>query len=990
MALCPSCGQVNPEGFRFCGACGRPLRVDAGAGVRKTVTIVFCDIAGSTALGESMDPEALRAVLARYFERVKGIVELHGGTVEKFIGDAVMAVFGLPFAHEDDALRAVRAALEMQAAMPELGVAARIGVNSGEVVSGTGERLAVGDAVNVAARLEQAARPGEVLIGEETFAFVEGAAVVEHVEPLEIKGKAEPVEALRLLSVRDAPQRGHELPFVGRERELALVRETWRRVCHDRCCELVTIVGEAGIGKSRLVAESLRDIEATPVQGRCLPYGNGITYWPVVEVLKQLRLVPDDARVATAIRSLLGESDARIGSEELAWAVRKTLEQAAGTKPLVVVFDDIHHGEETFLDLIEHVALLSAGEPILLLCMARPELTERRPSWPVGLQLEPLSDEQMEELTKPASLALRPQIVRAAGGNPLFVSEMLALTGAFHVPPTLQALLAARLDQLEPAERRVLESGAVEGETFHRSAVQALAPDQPQLSHHLAALVRMGLIRPDKPQIPGEDAFRFRHLLIRDAAYEALPKAVRADLHERFAGWLGDRGGSLVELDDLLGYHLEQAVRYRDELGVPTDIERRDAARHHLVAAGRTAFAREDHVAAISMLERAVALRPEPPDVGLELELVHALVAGGRYVDALSRADALAKRAGAVGNVVGELGARIKAGGLRVFLEPEGATDELATLLERALPQLEAAGDDGLLCHAYESLGGVWNMRMQYDRAGEAYDRAAAHAARAGLPYSFIGWRSLLRLWGTWPVARWLAWQEEQEDQRDSGLRIDHAHALAMLGRIDEAREELTRVQADLADRGASARQAGIGMKVLILELHGGDPEAALAAGRTSCEALERLGESSALSSLCGLLAQACYQTGRLDEVDGWATRAASLGATDDVLTQILWRLARAKVLARRGSHVDAESLAGEAVALADKTELPDMQGNAYADLAEVLSLAGHFEEARAALEEALDRYERKGEPVMAKRIRERLAALGNRHAVRRPATVGR
>ena len=760
MALCPSCGQVNPEGFRFCGACGRLLRVDAGAGVRKTVTIVFCDVVGSTALGESMDPEALRAVLDRYFERVKGIVELHGGTVEKFIGDAVQAVFGLPFAHEDDALRAVRAALEMQAAMPELGVAARIGVNSGEVVSGTGERLAVGDAVNVAARLEQAARPGEVLIGEQTFAFVEGAAVVEQVEPLELKGKAEPVQALRLLGVRDAPQRGHELPFVGRERELALVREAWRRVCHDRCCELVTIVGEAGIGKSRLAAESLRDIEATVVQGRCLPYGNGITYWPVVEVLKQLRLVPDDARVAAAIRSLLGESDARIGSEELAWAVRKTLEQAAGTRPLVVVFDDIHHGEEVFLDLIEHVALLSSGAPILLFCLARPELTERRPSWPVALQLEPLSDEQVEELTKPALLALRPQIVRAAGGNPLFVSEMLALTGTFRVPPTLQALLAARLDQLEPTERRVLERGAVEGEIFHRSAVQALAADQPQLSHHLAALVRKGLIRPDKPQIAGEDAFRFRHLLIRDAAYEALPKAVRADLHERFAGWLGDRGGSLVELDELLGYHLEQAVRYRDELGTPAEIERRDAARHHLVAAGRTAFAREDHVAAISMLERAVGLRPEPPDVGLELELVHALAEGGRLVDALARADALADRAGAVGNLVGELAARIKAGALRIHLEPEGATDELATLLERALPQLEAAGDDSLLCHAYESHGGVWNMRLQYGPGGRRVRprrrscrprRSPLQLPRPAVPVASLGHvadRSLPRLAG--------------------------------------------------------------------------------------------------------------------------------------------------------------------------------------------------------------------------------------------------
>jgi len=825
-----------------------------------------------------------------------------------------------------------------------------------------------------------------VLVGERTLALVEDAAVVELVGPLDVKGKGERIPAWRLLEVHDLPKRGQELPFVGRKPELAVLGDAWRRVLGDRCCELVTIVGEAGIGKSRLVAEWLRGLEARVVQGRCLPYGRGITYWPVVEVLRQLGLVPEDARVATGIRSLLGESEARVGSEELAWAVRKTLEQAAAGEPLMVVFDDIHHGEETFLDLIEHVALLSSGASILLLCMARPELTERRPSWPVALRLEPLSDEQVEKLIRPASLSLRPQIVRAAGGNPLFVSEMLALRGGFQVPPTLQALLAARLDQLEPAERRVLECGAVEGEIFHRSAVHALAPDQPQLSHQLASLVRKGLIRPAMPQIEEEDAFRFRHLLIRDAAYDALPKAVRSDLHGLFASWLGDRGRGLIQLDELLGYHLEQSVRYRDQLGMPTENELREQARQHLTAAGRTAFAREDHVAAISLLERAVGLRPEPPDVGLELELVLALARGGRFVDALARADALAERAAAVGNHAGVLAARIQAVVLRAHLEPKGATDEVATLLEHALPQLEAVGDDALLCHAYASLGEVWNARLQFDRAAAAYDRAAAHAARADLPYSFLASRSTFRLWGTWPVARWLAWHDEQEDQHDSGLRIDHAHALAMLGRIDEAREELASVQADLAERGASYRLAGIGMKALILELHGGDPEAALTAARTSYEQLERLGDSGGLLVLCALLAHACYETGRLDEAAGWATRAAALGALDAVFTQIDWRRARAKLLARRGNHLDAETLAREAVALADKTESPHDQGKAYADLAEVLSLAGNSEQARTALQQALARYERKGEFVMASRIRERLADLDSRHALGQPA----
>ena len=339
---------------------------------RKTVTVLFCDVTGSTALGESVDPEALRALLARYFERMKAIVERHQGRVEKFIGDAVMAVFGVPTAHEDDALRAVRAAAEMRDALPELGVQARIGLTTGVVVTDTEERLATGDAVNVAARLEQAAEPGEVLIGEPTLALVREAVDVEPVAPLELKGKTEPVAAHRLLRVHEVPERRHETEFVGRERELALVRDAWERAGSEQRCQLVTIVGDAGVGKSRLVAEAIAPLGAMVVRGRCLPYGEGITYWPVVEVLKQLDTLPPDAGAASAISSLLGTADTTASAEEIAWAFRKTLEHAAAQDPLVVVFDDVHAGEETFLDLIEHVALLSSGSPILLLCMAPP------------------------------------------------------------------------------------------------------------------------------------------------------------------------------------------------------------------------------------------------------------------------------------------------------------------------------------------------------------------------------------------------------------------------------------------------------------------------------------------------------------------------------------------------------------------------------------------------------------------------------------------
>jgi len=345
---------------------------------------------------------------------MKAIVESHGGTVEKFIGDAVMAVFGVPQVHEDDALRACRAAIEMRDALPELRVQARIGLTTGEVVTGTEERLATGDAVNTAARLEQAAQPGEILIGEPALLLVRGAVEAEPVEALALKGKAEPVPAYLLVSLLSTPIRSHQARFVGRERELALVHAGWERARSETRCELITVVGEAGVGKSRLVAEALPLIDSRVVGGRCLPYGEGITYWPVVEVLKQLGTLPSDPAAAASIRALLGERDESAGAEEIAWAFRKLLEEQA---PLVVLFDDIQWGEESFLDLVEAAALLTRDAPLLLLCMARPELIERRPSWAAPIRLDPLAVEEADELL-PGSFDddLRVRIARAAGG----------------------------------------------------------------------------------------------------------------------------------------------------------------------------------------------------------------------------------------------------------------------------------------------------------------------------------------------------------------------------------------------------------------------------------------------------------------------------------------------------------------------------------------------------------------------------------------------
>ncbi len=986
MLVCAKCGRGSEGDFAFCPHCGAELtKTTAPREQRKTVTVLFCDVTGSTELGESTDPEALRALLARYFERMKEIVESHGGTVEKFIGDAVMAVFGVPAVHEDDALRALRAAVEMRDALPELGIEGRIGVMTGEVVTGTEERLATGDAVNVAARLEQAAQPGEVMVGEPTLELVEGAVEVEPVEPLVLKGKAKPVPAYRLLGVREAPARHHEARFVGRERELALLREAWERTQGEKCCELVTVVGDPGVGKSRLAAELLASIEATAVHGRCLPYGEGVTYWPVVEVLKQLAVLPEEEAAAVAIRSLLGETEAQTSAEEIAWAFRKTLEHASAERPLVVVFDDIQWGEETFLDLIEHVALLSSAAAILLLCIARPELQERRQSWPVAFRLDPLGDEEIEQLI-PERLAeeLRERIARAAGGIPLFIEELLAMVqeaeGEVVVPPTLQALLAARLDQLEPAERSVLERGAIEGEIFHRSAVQALAPKETQVTPRLAALVRKQLVRPGKTQLLGEDAFRFRHLLIRDAAYEGLPKAVRAELHERFAAWLEQHGADLVELDEILGYHLEQACRYRAELGLPSDEELAAAARRRLTAAGRRASFWQDFGAAVHLLERAAALVPPAElDLALDTDLADALFWGGRGGTALRHAGSIAERASAAGDRVGELCGRIQEGLFRTFLEPEGATEKLAALVEQALPVFEAAGDDLALYIGYSALGHVANTRGQGDARLDACERAFVHAQQAGLPHDLYEWRGAARFGGTTPFPELLAWLDEQEGRgaRTYYLRSCRAGVVARLGRFDEAQAILAEVRAELAERGGGIRLAvTIGHALVDLELLAGDPAAAVELGEEGCRLFEELGEKTWQSYTAGKLAQAYYALDRLDESEAWASRAGELGASDDALAQMFSGQVRAKVIARRGELAEAERIARGAVAIGEETDALDAQGDTYADLAEVLSLAGRSKEATEALEQALARYERKGNLVMAGRTRERLRAL--------------
>ena len=942
---------------------------------RKVVSVLFCDVVGSTRLGESVDPEALRELLARYFDQMKAVVESHGGFVEKFIGDAVMAVFGVPAAHEDDALRACRAATEMREAFPGIGVQGRIGVQTGEVVTGTDERLATGDAVNVAARLQQAAAPDEVLIGQGTLDLVRDAVEVEAVEPLELRGKSEPVPAFRLVSLLDAPVRRDDSRFVGRERELALIVASWERVRSNAHCELVTIVGDAGVGKSRLVAEAFAPVEAYLVRGRCLPYGEGITYWPVVEVLKQLDGLPADAAAAGSIRSLLGESDEATSAETIAWSIRKLLEQEA---PLVVVFDDIHWGEETFFDLVEGVTLLSSGAPILLVCIARPELLDRRPQWPVTLRLEPLPADDVEELIgEQVPHKLRVRIAQAAGGNPLFLTEMLAIAGGsddVEVPATLRALLTARLDQLDGAEREILERGAVEGEIFHRGAVQALAPDDEPVTPRLLGLVRRELIRPDQAQLPGEDGFRFRHLLIRDAAYDGLPKAVRADLHERFAGWLEDRGADLVELDEIVGYHLEQAARCKQELGRADPALARRAG-ERLAAGGRRALWRSDEPAAAVLLERALVLtRPHGLDVHLELDLADAFWRTDAR-RAAQLADAAAERAHAASDEIGEAVAR--AVGVRHrWKAGEATAAELEALARGALPLVEKAEDHEGLVHVWRGLIEVATIRGRYGEALAATEQALRHTRRASWPPlsgPSAGITGVLTN-GPEPADEALrtldALLPEAPHPRTQLFR---ALLLAMLGRFDTAwplaHEAGARLNERTGDHDGGFALAGIAMLQ-------GDHQAAVRHLIGYCGFLREHNQRSLLSTAAPRLGRELCALGRYGEAEPLAQLGRETGDEHDVTTQMLWRQAQALVELSRGEHAEAELLAREAVALGERTDRLNLHADALCDLADVMSAAGRHEEAAGALRQALDRYERKMNLAMVAQVQPRLEAL--------------
>jgi class 3 adenylate cyclase/tetratricopeptide (TPR) repeat protein len=1026
VAACRTCGEQNAETARFCHACGTAFaEPEPPHEVRKTVTILFADVAGSTELGERLDPEALRSVMSRYFEEMRSVLEHHGGTVEKFMGDAVMAVFGVPLAHEDDALRAVRAADEMRQRLGELNselerqhsvvLEMRVGVNTGEVVAGdpgAGQAFVTGDAVNLAKRLEQAAPPGSVLIGKATYPLIKDAVQAGPLESFSVKGKADPVSPLRLDAIDpDAAgvARGLDRHFVGRIDELAALQIAFRRVEAEQSCRLFTVLGPAGIGKSRLVSEFVSDSDGQVLAGRCLPYGRGITLWPFREIVRALgdaaglaaalAGAEDAERVVDRVMSAVGAASGSANSEETPWAFRRLLETIAKRRPMVVVLEDVHWAAPALLDLVEYLLGWLHG-PVLFVCLARQDLVEIRPGWlnprpnSDTLMLDPLAAEEAESLLGEldADPEAKARIAEAAEGNPLFLEQIAALLAEEQedaedvaIPPSIQALLAARLDQLDLVERAVIERAAVVGREFSRAAVSALSPSEvaSTLAGALMALVRKKLLLPDMSD-RADDRFRFEHVLIRDVAYEAVPKKHRAELHGRLADWLEASQAA----EELVGYHLEQAYRLgADIAGKGSSDSLRDRAAERLAAAGRRAFLRGDMPAAADLLGRATDLLPE--DKPAWLELAPDLGAALRDTGDLNRADEVlstaVERAAVASDRRAESLALVERSVVRLMAYGARRTGEAAAAAENAVTVFTELNDEHGLARAWHLLGRVEWINGHAAAMERALECGLEHARRAGNERdatTILKTLALTALFGPRPIEEALSRCEEIRREAAGDREIDAVLASviggleARRGRFDEARRLQRSSEELFRELGLGFSLAGVGMYSGVVELLAGDLQAAEHALRTAQESLESLGDRGGAATASALLADVLHRQGQDDEADLSATLSEETASSDDLASQVLWRQVRAKILARRGALDEAERIARAGVALAAKTDFSWMPGDSLVALGIVLHAAEKEDEARAVFEEALQLYEAKGDLVSSQNTRTLLFEL--------------
>ncbi len=963
---------------------------------RKLATVLFVDLVESSSLLAATDPEVVRRRITSFFTDVSHCIERYGGTVEKFAGDAVMAAFGIPQAHEDDAERALRSALAVLERVREVGLEARIGIEAGEVVADEGDStFATGEAVSLAARLQQAAAPNEVLVGPGAYRLAFRHIQFDSAGSRDLRGFGDGLPVWRALGViEDAQPFGAlEAPFVGREHELDLLENTFDRAVRNNRAHLVTIFGDPGVGKSRIVHEFVAGLEgAVVLSGRALPYGEGITYWPLAEMVKAAAGISDDDPVDEAHEKLLvccedeavadliglasGVLEAVEGErsqQEIAWAAREWAETLASAMPLVLVYEDIHWAEEPLLDLVEHLADWVREAPLLILCLARPELLDVRPGWGGGrlrgasIELDPLPPEESSELVD-ALLALSPvpeecrtDILNTTEGNPLFVEETVRMLaeggdGRLGIPGTLQAIIAARIDRLPPDQKTLLQRASVVGRTFWGGALDALAPGLESVDELLDELLRREFVqREPRSTISGEKAYRFKHVLIREVAYGGLPKSDRAEHHRRFAYWLHHRVGD--ELLEIRAYHLDQTATLLGELDGAPPQELAAEAAAALEVAGKRALARQANRAARKLLLRSVELEPtldrrykaavaawrlnDYPALAAELDTIleEARASGERDVEGraltaladvslsrdadLDRGRELSEEALAVlpeDDAGGRFDALMMRGWIG-WIRGDLADDK--RFVKEALELARSAGRKDHESQAAQQLADIYLARLEVEQAAPLVERALELAEA-------------------------------------SGNIVARAAALASRGKLLSIQGEFAEAKTALQDARSLFEEAGVAQPLARslnalgwLAWRAGDLEHADKLFRESIRILKPLEDRGTLCESERSLAQLLVQRGKLEEAERVALEARKTVGPQDESSRATTRIALGVVRAAQGRDDEAEKLLREALAIAVDTDFNFVRFEVLTALAAFLRERGRPQEAEPLEREA-------------------------------------
>jgi len=996
-----------------------PVSAATGAPLaRRPVTVVCVLSRVASDSGMPLDPEAYEVVSEQSVSGLTAVFERYGGKLAISADERLMGVFGAAAVHEDDALRAVRASLEARRLLVtemadtlrrhDMGLTCRLGVATGEaLVGGSVPLRSAGNVGAQAVMLAEAAEPGQILISRPTQELA--AAAIETVSAGPDRFILRSAQALvRPLALR------LDVPLVGRDEELRQLATACVAASQERVTTLVTVIGEAGIGKTRLVCEIERRLghEVTVLTGRCLPYGEGITFWPLREVIRQasgghdspdkiealLDGQADAAEVAARLSLALGPGNqGRLDGAEIFWAARRLFETLAWSRPLLVVFEDLHWAESTFLDLVESLTVQQGRSPVVLVCVARPELLEQRPAWAaeaaraLSIELTPLAEGSAAALLD--SLAgdqrlppiTRARLLETAAGNPLYLEQLAASLGEHAeseiwpvLPPTIQALLGARLQRLGPGASSVLARAAIVGKDFGVEAIRELLPPQAcgPLSRNLQTLVAKGLVQHQPSDRRPDEEYSFRHILIQEAAYREIPKSLRAELHHRFADWLEYVFWEpAAARPEILGYHLEQSVRYLTELR-PAEARSsplpRRAARH-LETAGRAADDRDDALAAVNLLIRAAALLPgdDAALARLYTSLGAALTEAGQLEKAMTTLDDAQRIAAANGDEGQRAHARAQAllSGLKLI------PNRAAIQVTQALPELRAefarGQDEQGLCQALRLEAAVYWIHGRSAAAEDAWRRAAGYARRANdrrQLTEILGWLASAALWGPTPAAQGIRRCADYLDEvgnhpRGQVVILNHLAGLyAMQDRAETAHATLTSAKSYLDALGPTMT-AAVTQPAAFVAMLAGDPATAEAHLRFACESLSLMGEKDNLATAAALLARAIAAQGqtRYGEASQLVALSLETAAGEDLVTEIIGRGLSARMLADRGRHAEATELASSVVALAAQTDLLSQHADALLDLAHVLVAAGRFPEAQTAATQALELYQRKG-----------------------------